>query len=183
MPADVVNAQDGTSAIDVEQAPTPSGTPAPEPGDLPPGAIERIRSQELVDEAIRPAEDASARGVPGFAQLVIAGNMAGEIWWKNPPREILAMEGTTASGVSVTVVRVAYSDEDFLAAMALVHSHPSADLPQCVQARPNHAYDGVELGFLPEIYKTIDRPALAKKYAAIVGMPVALYETEGATKL
>jgi hypothetical protein len=40
---------------------------------------------------------------------------------------------------------------------------------------------GIEMGFLSEVYDAMDHDAVAEKYAGIVGMPVAVYMTEGAT--
>lgn len=179
-PADAVIAQDVAASSTLEPASTP--TVPPELRDRTPAEIDRIRRQELVDEALRPAEAASLGGVPGFAALAIAGHMAGRIWWKNPPPEITAMDGTTKAGVTLTVVRVAFSETDLITAMNRASSSLSKDLPQIVQARPNDAYEGIELGFLPEIYEQIDKQDVAERYEEIVDMPVALYETQGSTR-
>ena len=172
----------------------PSSTPADDPKDgrqrnhqLPPGVTkQQVHHQELLDEARAPLErylrgkgdgekdPAYARGTVDVERLTMM------LMWKGqPPRAIQAMEGTTASGVKITIVDVPYSQGDISAgARKIFKLARDGEIPLPVSAGTNGAFDGQEVSFTVEQLAVIDRTALSVRLERLTGIPTALVAGE-----
>jgi hypothetical protein len=165
------------SSVSPREAPSETG---PSAG----ASIGSVRSQELVDEALRPMwelVEGDGENSPGYARATVdIDRLTVEIMWKGePPAKVRALEGINESGVRITIVDVPYSQGDVTAAADKILALGRAgEIPRPTEVSSNDRFDGLRVGLQPTDASKVDQARLAEQLKALTGIPAAIFVGE-----
>ncbi len=140
----------------------------PSPRD-PASDSDRIRNQNLLDEATAPVD----QDAPGFAEIRYdVGAGIAEIAWRGTrPEALTRLAGRHASGVTVCIVSVPYGQGDVISAMNRARA-VDRSLPAPVTKYPAAGYDGIVAGFHAADFGRVNNDHVIAQYRESAGMPV-----------
>ena len=144
----------------------------------------RLQNQELLDEALKPlgaAIEGNGERSPSFARSSVdVDNLTAEIMWKGEvPEPIRDLEGTTKSGVRITIVGVPYSQGDITAAAEEIFDLArKEDLPLPAGISATEQFDGLKVELTADDFEKVDRAELANQMQRATGIPSVIVKGE-----
>lgn len=155
------------------------GKEVPRSVPLPPDVSEEsVHNQEIIDEALAPLEEYLERypSMPsGYADHSgDAATLQAVVKWKgNPPPAVLALEGTTSSGVKISVLRVNYSlNEIEAAARAIYKEAQDEEIPLPNHIGASDAFDGLDVAYSQTRLARLNPADLSKRLESVTDIPV-----------
>lgn len=150
---------------------TASSTPNAVPSSTPDAGS--ADNAQLLAEIVEKVDETA----PGFAQIVqnIPKRKLAIYWKGAPPAEVKALEGTSGTGVEVTIVAAKLSKADTDAAIRRIAQAAGAGkVPNPDSISVNKDYSGLVIGFSEAHYAANNTSANRAKYEEAAKVPVTI---------